>query len=41
MKTLVINLPEDVDITEKEAKILLAAKLHEKGSLSLREAAEL
>ena len=41
MKTLILNIPENVDIDEKEAKTLLAAKLYEKGSLSLGQAAEL
>jgi len=41
MKTLTLNIPETVDIDEREAKTLLAAKLFEKGSLSLGQAAEL
>ncbi len=41
MKTLILNIPENVEIDEKEAKTLLAAKLYEKGSLSLGQAAEL
>lgn len=39
MKTLTIQIPDSLD--EKEAKTLLAAKLYEKGSLSLGQAAEL
>jgi predicted HTH domain antitoxin len=39
MKTLTLELPDDLD--EKEAKTFLAAKLYEKGSLSLGQAAEL
>ena len=39
MKTLIIQIPDTVD--EREAKMLLAAKLYEKGSLSLGQAAEL
>jgi predicted HTH domain antitoxin len=39
MKTLTLQIPDNVD--EKEAKNLLAAKLYEKGSLSLGQAAEL
>ena len=34
-----IELPDDVD--ENEARILFAAKLYEKGSLSLGQAAEM
>ena len=39
MKTLTVQIPDNLD--EKEAKTLLAAKLYEKGSLSLGLAAEL
>jgi predicted HTH domain antitoxin len=41
MKTLSFNLPEGVDLDEKEAKTFLAAKLYERGTLSLGQAAEL
>ena len=36
---LTIELPDNLD--ERDAKMLLAAKLYEKGSLSLGQAAEL
>jgi predicted HTH domain antitoxin len=39
MKTLTVQIPDNVD--EKEAKTMLAARLYEKGSLSLGQAAEL
>ncbi len=39
MKTITLQLPDNID--EKEAKTILAAKLYEKGSLSLGQAAEL
>lgn len=39
MKTLTMQIPDNLD--EKETKIILAAKLYEKGSLSLGQAAEL
>lgn len=39
MKTLTLRIPDNLD--EKEAKTLFAAKLYEKGSLSLGQAAEL
>ena len=39
MKTLTVQIPDNLD--EREAKTLLAAKLYEKGSLSLGQAAEL
>jgi predicted HTH domain antitoxin len=39
MKTLTLQIPDNLD--EREAKTLLAAKLYEKGSLSLGQGAEL
>ncbi len=39
MKTLTLQIPDNLD--EKEVQMLLAAKLYEKGSLSLGQAAEL
>ena len=39
MKILTLQVPDNLD--EREAKTLLAAKLYEKGSLSLGQAAEL
>lgn len=39
MKTLTVQIPDSLD--EKEAKTLLAAKLYEKGSLSLGQAADM
>ena len=39
MKTLTLQIPDNLD--EREAKTLLAAKLYEKGSLSLGQAADL
>ena len=39
MKTLTLHIPDSLD--EREATTLLAAKLYEKGSLSLGQAAEL
>ena len=39
MKTLTVQIPDSLD--EREAKMLLAAKLYEKGSLSLGQAADL
>jgi len=41
MKTLTLNIPETVDLNEKEAKTMLAANLYEIGKLSLGQAAEL
>ena len=39
MKTLTLQIPDSLD--EKDTKTLLAAKLYEKGTLSLGQAAEL
>ncbi len=39
MKTLTLQVPDSLDT--KEAQTLLAAKLYEKGTLSLGQAAEL
>jgi predicted HTH domain antitoxin len=41
MKTITLEIPDSLDIDEKEAKTFLAARLYEKGSLSLGQAAEL
>jgi predicted HTH domain antitoxin len=41
MKTLVLNLPNTVELDDKEAALTIAAKLYEKGKLSLGQAAEL
>jgi predicted HTH domain antitoxin len=41
MKTLTLNIPDTVDLNEKEAKTMLAANLYEVGKLSLGQAAEL
>lgn len=41
MKTLTLHLPDQFDMDEQEAKMMLAAKLYEMGKLSIGEAAEL
>ncbi len=41
MKTITINIPENVDFDAKEAKMIIATNLYEKGKLSLGQAAEL
>lgn len=40
MKTITINLPDTVDFDDKEALMIIASKLYEKGKLSLGQAAE-
>jgi predicted HTH domain antitoxin len=41
MKTLTLNIPESIELEEKETKTFLAAKLYERGTLTLGQAAEL
>ncbi|HVV53724.1 MAG TPA: UPF0175 family protein [Mucilaginibacter sp.] len=41
MRTLQINIPDNVDLSEQEASTALAAQLYEMGKLSLGQAAEL
>jgi predicted HTH domain antitoxin len=41
MKTLTLEIPDNLNLDVKEAKTFLAAKLYEKGSLSLGQAADL
>lgn len=41
MKTLTLEIPDSLNLDEKEAKTLLAARLYEKGDLSLGQAADL
>lgn len=40
MRTLTVELPDTVNLDAQEAKMLLAVKLHERGILSLGQAAE-
>jgi predicted HTH domain antitoxin len=40
VKKLVLNIPDSVDLNEKEAQTMLAANLYENGKLSLGQAAE-
>jgi predicted HTH domain antitoxin len=41
MKTLTIDIPEDVDLTKRDILLLLASSLYEQGKLSLGQAARL
>jgi len=41
MRTLTINLPDTVDLDDKEIAMIVASSLYEKGKLSLGQAAEL
>ncbi|MFN2457655.1 MAG: UPF0175 family protein [Chitinophagaceae bacterium] len=41
MKTLTLNIPDGVELDDKEVAMLVATKLYEQGKLSLGQAAEL
>lgn len=41
MKSLTINIPDNLDLTNRELVMLLASKLYEQGKLSLGQAAQL
>ncbi len=41
MKTLTINIPDNIEVDEKEAKLIIAAKLYENGKLTLGQTASL
>ena len=41
MRTILLNIPDTVDLNDREAKMLIATELYEKGKLSLGQAAEL
>ncbi len=41
MKNITLDIPENLDIDEREIKRFLAAKMYESGKLSLGQAAEL
>ena len=41
MKTIVLNIPESVELNDREAKMLLASRLYEKGKLTLGQSAEM
>lgn len=40
MKTLTLNIPDSLNLDDKEAIMLLSTKLYEQGKLSLGEAAD-
>lgn len=41
MKTLILNIPDNLDLDNREASMLLATRLYEQGKLSLGQAADL
>jgi predicted HTH domain antitoxin len=40
MKTLTINLPDSLDVDDRELRMMVAVRLYEQGRLSLGQAAE-
>jgi predicted HTH domain antitoxin len=41
MKTLVLNIPDTVELDDKEALMIVASKLYEKGKITLGQGAEI
>ena len=41
MKTLTIDIPDNLEINDREAKMVLASRLFEKGKLTLGQASQL
>ncbi|MBN2485966.1 MAG: UPF0175 family protein [Bacteroidales bacterium] len=41
MKTILLNIPDSVDLNDREAKMLLASRLYEKGKLTLGQASDM
>lgn len=41
MKTITLNLPDNIELDQQEATMILATKLYERGELSSGQAAEL
>jgi predicted HTH domain antitoxin len=41
MKTLTLNIPDSLDVDNKDIAMLVASRLYEQGRLSLGQAAEL
>lgn len=41
MRTIQLNIPDNLDLDDQEAKMLLASRLYEQGKLTIGQAAEL
>lgn len=41
MKTITLNIPDNIELDQQEATMILATKLYEQGKLSMGQAAEL
>lgn len=41
MKTLTLNIPDNIDVNDNDISMLVASQLYEQGKLSLGQAAEM
>ncbi len=41
MKTITLNVPDNIELDQQEAAIIVAAKLYEQGKVSMGQGAEL
>lgn len=41
MRKITLNIPDNIDLDDREALVIIATKLYEKGKLSLGQGAEL
>ncbi|MEX8546662.1 MAG: UPF0175 family protein [Mucilaginibacter sp.] len=41
MKTITLNIPDNIDLDQHEAAMILAAKLYEQGKVSMGQGAEI
>lgn len=41
MRTMTLNIPDSFDLSDRDAKMLIASRLYEKSKLTLGQAAEL
>ena len=41
MKTILLTIPDSIDLSDREAKMLFASRLYEKGKLTLGQASDL
>jgi len=41
MRTIFFNIPDTIDLTDREARMILASKLYERGKFTFGQAAEM
>ena len=41
MKTILLTIPDSIDLSDREAKMLFASRLYEKGKLTLGQASDM